>query len=114
MASRKALIVAINDYPESANDLPSCVEDAKGITALLQSDPYAFVDEKVLRMLPAILPGILQAYRSKGVQASGPGVATSQAPEEDEKFWGQVVAAAITAAPGIYQAVRGKDFELGD
>jgi hypothetical protein len=38
MASRKALVVAINDYPDSANDLPSCVEDAKGVTELLQSD----------------------------------------------------------------------------
>jgi hypothetical protein len=40
MASRRALVVAINDYPGSANDLPSCVEDAKGVTELLQSEPF--------------------------------------------------------------------------
>jgi hypothetical protein len=53
-------------------------------------------------------------YRMKDFQANTAGLATPQAPEGGEKFWGQVVAAAITAAPGIYRAVRGKDFELGD
>jgi hypothetical protein len=41
-ANRKALIVAIDDYPETKNDLPSCVADSKAITALLQSEPYGF------------------------------------------------------------------------
>jgi hypothetical protein len=75
------------------------------------------VDEKMMHLLPAILPGILQAYRSKGFQAgdssSAGGTATSQAPVTDEKFWGAVVAAAISAAPSIYQAVRGKDAQPG-
>lgn len=42
-ASRKALIVAINDYPDgSANDLPSCIDDAKAMTELLKAAPYEF------------------------------------------------------------------------
>jgi hypothetical protein len=76
------------------------------------------VDEKVMRILPAVLPAVLQAYQNqayqnKGFQASTPGMAVPQAPEQDEKFWGAVAAAAISAAPSIYQAIRGKDFQLG-
>jgi hypothetical protein len=44
MADRKALVVAINDYPGTENDLPSCVDDAKSVTELLQSQPYGFQD----------------------------------------------------------------------
>ena len=40
--NRKALIVAINDYPGDANDLPSCRQDAEAITELLKSAPYEF------------------------------------------------------------------------
>jgi hypothetical protein len=38
----KSLVVAIDDYPGHANDLPSCVEDSKAMTALLRSAPYGF------------------------------------------------------------------------
>src|SRR5215813_2756908 len=37
MATRKALVVGINDYGGPPNDLPSCVNDANAITQLLQS-----------------------------------------------------------------------------
>lgn len=40
--NQRALIVAIDDYPGAANDLPSCVEDSKAITALLKTAPYGF------------------------------------------------------------------------
>ena len=40
--SNKVLVVAINDYPGTANDLPSCLEDAKKFTELLKSPPYDF------------------------------------------------------------------------
>ena len=73
--------------------------------------PMTDTDEKMLRaVLPAVLPSLLQ-YRMKDFQSEAAGMATGQTPEADEKFWGQVVAAAITAAPGIYRAVRGKDFQ---
>lgn len=37
MATKKALVVGINDYGGPPNDLPSCVNDANAITQLLQS-----------------------------------------------------------------------------
>ncbi|MEB3214942.1 MAG: caspase family protein [Nostocales cyanobacterium 94392] len=40
--NRKALLVAIDDYPGISNDLNSCVADAKAMTALLQTSPYNF------------------------------------------------------------------------
>ncbi|MBD1847059.1 caspase family protein [Cyanobacteria bacterium FACHB-63] len=40
--NRKALVVAIDDYPETRNDLTSCVADAKAMAALLQATPYKF------------------------------------------------------------------------
>lgn len=41
-AIHKALIVAIDDYPGTKNDLRGCIEDSKAITALLQSASYDF------------------------------------------------------------------------
>ncbi len=80
-------------------------------TAEMATPQAPVVDEKMLHILPAILPGIVQAYRSKGFQASGAGEAPAETPEADEKFWGQVIAAAISAAPGVINAVRGKEFQ---
>jgi hypothetical protein len=62
-------------------------------------------------VLPAIVLSILQ-YRTKDFQANVSGLSSSQNPELDEKSWGQIVAAAITAVPGIHQAVRGKEAQL--
>jgi hypothetical protein len=92
-------------------------KDFQADVAGMASPQAPVMDEKMMHVLPAILPGILRAYRSKGFQAgdssSTGGTATSQAPVTDEKFWGAVVAAAISAAPSIYQAVRGKDAQPG-
>lgn len=68
-------------------------------------------EAKVLQaVLPAILPSILQ-YRTKAFQAGG--ASNGQDPVQDEKFWGPVIAAAITAAPDVYRSLRRrrKDFE---
>ena len=78
MARRKALIMAINDYPESANDLPSCVEDAKGITALLQSDPYAFQEVRTFLDGEATIKTVMEGLdwlfgknsRDEGIQVT--------------------------------------------
>jgi hypothetical protein len=75
------------------------------------STPLSDSEAKVLQaVLPAILPSILQ-YRTKSPSGTT-GASSSQDPVTDEKFWGPVVAAAITAAPNIYNAIRGKDFQL--
>jgi hypothetical protein len=47
MATKRALLVAINDYPDSANDLPSCVNDARAMESVVKND-YRFDDAKVL------------------------------------------------------------------
>jgi hypothetical protein len=76
------------------------------------ASPLSDSEAKVLQaVLPAILPSILQ-YRTKSFQSGTPGASSAQEPVMDEKFWGPVVAAAITAAPNIYNAIRGKDFQL--
>ncbi|HEX3763074.1 MAG TPA: caspase family protein [Kofleriaceae bacterium] len=46
--NRKALVVGINDYPGEANDLPSCVDDAKSFSELLRAEPYGFQDIRTL------------------------------------------------------------------
>ena len=65
--------------------------------------------------LAALQPRVQRSQKGRLLQRcrlQGP-VATPQAPVADEKFWGAVVTAAISAAPGIYQAVRGKEFQPG-
>lgn len=41
MPNKKALIVAINDYPGDRNDLPSCLDDARAFAKIL-TDRYGF------------------------------------------------------------------------
>ena len=41
MAAKRALVVAINDYPGTGNDLPSCVNDAKAMETLVR-DEFGF------------------------------------------------------------------------
>src|SRR5512138_218174 len=48
MATRRALVVGINDYGGAPNNLPSCVNDANAITQLLQNR-YDFKEVHVLR-----------------------------------------------------------------
>jgi hypothetical protein len=75
---------------------------------------YAMSDseEKMLKaVLPAVLPGILRSRMQQDFPYNVAGGAAGQAPAADEKFWGQVIAAAITAAPGVINAVRGKEFQ---
>jgi hypothetical protein len=43
MASKRALLVAINDYGSQQNNLPSCLEDATRFRSLL-SERYGFTD----------------------------------------------------------------------
>jgi hypothetical protein len=46
--TKRALIVGINDYPDSANDLPSCVNDATNFQKFLQKTSPGFKDVKYL------------------------------------------------------------------
>jgi len=48
MATRKALVVGVNDYGGPPNDLPSCVNDANAFTQVLQSR-YGFKEVHTLR-----------------------------------------------------------------
>jgi hypothetical protein len=47
MASKRALLVAINDYGSQQNNLPSCLEDASQFRSLLE-ERYGFADFKEL------------------------------------------------------------------
>jgi Caspase domain len=47
VSDRRALIVGINDYPSAVNHLPSCVNDAHAIEALV-TDDYSFNNTTLL------------------------------------------------------------------
>ena len=69
MATRRALVVGINDYGGAPNNLPSCVNDANAITQLLQNR-YDFKDVHVLRDGDATVARIDEELKwlSKNVQ----------------------------------------------
>jgi hypothetical protein len=56
MASKKALIVAINNYGGPPNDLPSCLEDARQFAGLLTS--YGFREITTLTDAQATIPKV--------------------------------------------------------
>jgi caspase domain-containing protein len=69
MATRRALVVGINDYGGAPNNLPSCVNDANAITQLLQTR-YDFKEVHVLRDAEATIAKIDDELKwlSKNVQ----------------------------------------------
>jgi hypothetical protein len=86
---------------------------ATQVSNMASTYPMSDSEEKMLKVvLPAVLPGILRS-RMQDFPYNAAGGAAGQAPAADEKCWGQVIAAAISAAPSIYQAVRDKEFQPG-
>ncbi|WP_164928426.1 caspase family protein [Gloeobacter violaceus] len=53
MADIKALIVAINDYPGTTNDLPSCLEDARKFIEVLKSPSYGLRTQQLRTLYDA-------------------------------------------------------------
>jgi hypothetical protein len=53
MADIKALVVAINDYPGTTNDLPSCLEDARKFIEVLKSPSYGLRTQQLRTLYDA-------------------------------------------------------------
>ena len=56
--AKKALIVGINNYPGTVNDLPSCIDDAKNFEELISQKPFGFTAIKRLRDAKATVKAV--------------------------------------------------------
>lgn len=73
IAAQYALVVGINDYPGTQNDLTGCMKDVQDVSAFLGSQGFPQENIVVLRDAQATIAGIEGAFKSHLIAKAKPG-----------------------------------------
>lgn len=73
VAAQYALIVGINDYPGSQNDLSGCLRDVQNVTDFLKSQGFPQENMLILKDSQATAAGIEGAFKSHLIAKAKPG-----------------------------------------